>query len=401
MASSTKSHKVAFFLSGQEGGGLAVETKLLCKNLDRNYFKVVGIFCSPGPYFKEADLGLDQLVLTDIGLPRQMQIIEGDKWRHSKWAMIKNLGWFTRAVIKLSNFLKKNNVELVHSNGGYLNLIADIAAKKAGAKSIWHLRGLFSQDVPMRIYGGPLGAIISLCTDQFVGISRSVVDSMPALWKKKAVLVYDGIDFDELDAKSDDTWLRNQLGIEKDRPVIGTVGLVVPIKGHRDFIEMVNIVHKNLPEALFIVIGSPVKASADYAEQMHDLVNLYGLGDCFRWMGDVAGASRYLGGLDILVSATVPPGEGFGLTMVEAMGQGVPVVATCCGAGPELVPDGKAGFIVAANSPEKLAEAILKLLGNKNLCKQMGEYGRKWSRKTFDIKITTDKVEQLYLKLLD
>ncbi len=393
--------KIAFYLSGHEGGGAGYSTAALIKALSRNEFEVHVLCNEDGQYCEKLRSVADNVTVLGVGGPRQMQVIEVEKWRHSKLAIIGNIGWFGKAVMKLGRFLKEYDIDIVHSNGGNLSLIAGLAAKKAGIKSVWHRRGLLSKNVPMGIFLGPLGIVAAMCTDQFIGISQSVVDSMPKSWQKKAAVVYNGIDFAELDTKSDTGWLRRKLGIADDSLVVGTVGSVVPIKGHKDFIEAANILHKGFPDALFVAIGGAPESSRDYQKQLYKLADSYGLCECFKWMGNVPGVNRYLGGLDVLVSATVPPGEGFGLTVVEAMGQGVPVVATSCGASKELIPDGKGGLIVEANQPEKIAQAVSKLLSDKELYRRMARLGQKWSRQNFDIKITAAKVEKLYHKLLN
>jgi glycosyltransferase involved in cell wall biosynthesis len=376
-------------------------TAALIKALSRSEFEVWALCNEDGCYCGQLRKVADHVSVLGIARPRQMQVIEVEKWRHSKLAIIGNIGWFGKAVIKLSRFLKEYDIDIVHSNGGNLSLIAGLAAKKAGIKSVFHRRGLLSKDVPMRLFLGPLGIVAAMCTDQFIGISQSVVDSMPKLWQKRAAVVYDGIDFVGLDAGSDAAWLRRKLNVADDVPLVGIVGSIVPIKGHKNFIEAANILHKHFPQALFVVIGGALESSRDYQKQLCKLVDSYGLYDCFKWMGNVPGANRYLRGLDVLVSATIPPGEGFGLTVVEAVGQGVPVVATSCGASKELIPDGKGGLIIEANQPEKMAQAISKLLSDKELYRRMAQLGRKWSRRNFDIKITAAGVERLYHKLLN
>jgi glycosyltransferase involved in cell wall biosynthesis len=68
--------------------------------------------------------------------------------------------------------------------------------------------------------------------------------------------------------------------------------------------------------------------------------------------------------------------EPFGIPMIEAMACGVPVVAAQGGAVPEIVEDGETGLLVERGNATALAEAILRLLGDRDLRNSMGEAGR-------------------------
>lgn len=86
---------------------------------------------------------------------------------------------------------------------------------------------------------------------------------------------------------------------------------------------------------------------------------------------------------DIFISSTIY--EPFGITFVEAMNAGLPVVATKVGGIPDVVPDGKAGFLVEPDNIDEMAERLRQLIDDNLLRKQFGEYGRKWA-KQFDLK---------------
>jgi glycosyltransferase involved in cell wall biosynthesis len=79
--------------------------------------------------------------------------------------------------------------------------------------------------------------------------------------------------------------------------------------------------------------------------------------------------------------------EGFGLTVLEAMAAGRPIVASNVGAIPELIHDNENGFLVAAENPNDMAESILRILGDPHLRNRFSrnnldrvEEGYTWSR---------------------
>jgi L-malate glycosyltransferase len=101
---------------------------------------------------------------------------------------------------------------------------------------------------------------------------------------------------------------------------------------------------------------------------------------------------------DILVSPTVR--EGFGLSIAEAMACGLPVVASDCSAVPELVDDGKGGFLCPVGDTKAFAEKINFLAGSPELRRQMGEYNRAKVEKMFTLERMVSEYRELFESLL-
>ncbi|WP_449462750.1 glycosyltransferase family 4 protein [Tardisphaera miroshnichenkoae] len=98
------------------------------------------------------------------------------------------------------------------------------------------------------------------------------------------------------------------------------------------------------------------------------------------------------------VSASVDRSEGFGLTVLEAMASGLPVIATNVGGLPELVKDGVNGFLVSPRDPRSLADAMVRL-DDEGVAAQMGLRGREMAeRMTWDAMVSS--YEQLYSTLI-
>jgi glycosyltransferase involved in cell wall biosynthesis len=95
-----------------------------------------------------------------------------------------------------------------------------------------------------------------------------------------------------------------------------------------------------------------------------------------RYLGPVVGEAKS----DVLLSADILAfptyNDAFPLVVLEAMGAGLAVVATPEGAIPDMVRDGETGILVPHRDPEKLADALQRLLENPDLCRQMGRRGR-------------------------
>jgi glycosyltransferase involved in cell wall biosynthesis len=87
------------------------------------------------------------------------------------------------------------------------------------------------------------------------------------------------------------------------------------------------------------------------------------------------------------------------IALLEAMASRLPVVATAVGGNPEVVVDGKTGFLVKRKSPGQMAEKILWLLTHRTEAATMGQAGRKRVQDYFDIRQTIKAYEAIYLNL--
>ncbi len=92
--------------------------------------------------------------------------------------------------------------------------------------------------------------------------------------------------------------------------------------------------------------------------------------------------------------------EGFGFSILEAMACGKPVVATNCSAIPELIDDGKGGYLCEVNSVEQMVGAIRKLAQSAELRRKMGVYNREVVLKRFTLGQMANQYSALYRNLL-
>ena len=92
--------------------------------------------------------------------------------------------------------------------------------------------------------------------------------------------------------------------------------------------------------------------------------------------------------------------ESFGVSLIEGMASGLPVVATRTGGMPEVVEEGKTGLLVERGDVRELARAIICLLEDSSLQKSMGEKGRQRVEESFSYGDIADKLEQYYKALL-
>ena len=123
-----------------------------------------------------------------------------------------------------------------------------------------------------------------------------------------------------------------------------------------------------------------------------------GLLNHVKFMGLRRDIPEILSCADVFVLSSL--NEGFGLVLVEAMTMKLPIVATRVGGVPEIVEHGKTGILVAPQDPPAIADAILKLCSNRQWGRELGWAGYEKARNTFDVRVVTEKYEQLYMGAL-
>jgi len=103
--------------------------------------------------------------------------------------------------------------------------------------------------------------------------------------------------------------------------------------------------------------------------------------------------------MDILLMPTVR--EGFGLSVAEAMACGLPVVATNCSAIPELIDEGKGGFLCPPGDVNAFAEKLNILASSPKMRREMGEYNRSKVEKEFTLVRMVKEYKQLFHEILE
>ena len=173
---------------------------------------------------------------------------------------------------------------------------------------------------------------------------------------------------------------REQLGIHTtaNGPVIGMLGRITPMKGHLEFLESLYRIRTENPKIGFQVIIAG-GAGADPREQrlletIKAQVHDYGLSDRVHLIGEVDESTIALTAMDLFIFPSHL--ESFGMALVEAMACGLPVVACAAGGVVDIVEHDRTGLLVPVRDVPALAQAMLRLLQDENLCRRLGQNAR-------------------------
>jgi L-malate glycosyltransferase len=178
--------------------------------------------------------------------------------------------------------------------------------------------------------------------------------------------------------------------------IVTSVGNIRYVKGHDVLIKAASLVVQQFPEVIFSIAGKVLEA--DYFSDLEAMVQDLNLSKNFYFAGSVTDLRSHLGGADIFVLPS--RSEGFSNAIVEAMAASLPVVATDVGGNAEAVRNGVSGFIVPAEDPRALADAIIQLLRDPLKSKEMGVAGEKIAAEDFTTEAMMEKTVSTYRNLL-
>jgi glycosyltransferase involved in cell wall biosynthesis len=200
--------------------------------------------------------------------------------------------------------------------------------------------------------------------------------------------------------------LRNELGISGEVPLVGMVAyMYAPVwflgqqqglKGHEDFVMALRLASEARPDVRGVIVGGPWGKAASYEHRLRS----FGARLCngsLTFLGTRSDVPAIYPDLDL---AVVPSHSENCGGAVEPLLSSVPVVATNVGGLPDLIEDGKTGWLVPSRNPEALARAILEALQNREEAQRRAAEGRKRARRLFDVEKIGREIAGIYENVL-
>lgn len=204
-------------------------------------------------------------------------------------------------------------------------------------------------------------------------------------------VVHLGFDFDRFSPNERERErIRSEFHFDDDNFVIGYVGNFAPGKGHVNLIEAYAEVLKSIPNARLLLVGK------GRLQEVEDVIGRVGLGRRIAlagWRNDI---SACLNAMDIFVQPS--HSEAFSQVLIEAMGVGLPIVATNVGGASEVIDDRVNGFLVEPNNSAEIALRISELFEDVELRTLVSQKGRQSVRDRFTIANMVDRQYELYLE---
>jgi mannosyltransferase len=221
-----------------------------------------------------------------------------------------------------------------------------------------------------------------------------------AYLEREATVIHHGIDTTDFTPARDKAALRAELSLPASAILIGCYGRIRPQKGNDLFIEAMTQLLPKHPNAHAVMMGGVTDGFRDFLDGLKDKVAQAGLSDRVSFLPEAQDweITKYFQALDLYIAPQ--RWEGFGLTPLEAMACGVPVVATRVGAFEELVLQGETGLLVPREDQDALTSAIDDALSDAPRLAEWSEKARSHAASRFDITREAAALTAIYKELL-
>ena len=232
--------------------------------------------------------------------------------------------------------------------------------------------------------------------DAVVATSRRTASYL----RRPSQVILHGIDTETFRPAPDRTRIRRSLGLP-DRFTIGCFGRIRHQKGTDVFVHAMLDVLRDQPDMTALVMGRATGKHKTFLRSLRQTVEQAGLDDRILFLPEVPvhEVSRWYQALDLFVAPQ--RWEGFGVTPLEAMACGVPVIATTVGAFDELVVEGRTGNLVPPGDVERMRASVAATLESPDTVREWSRLARRHVEAGLRIEDEAAALNALYRTLLD
>lgn len=219
--------------------------------------------------------------------------------------------------------------------------------------------------------------------------------------QRPADVIHHGIDVQSFTPTDDKPALRARLGLPDTGPMIGCYGRIRHQKGTDIFVDTALALLSDHPTLTAVVMGRATGKDQAFDAELRARIAAAGATDRVIFAPEVPvwDIANWYAALDLYVAPQ--RWEGFGLTPLEAMACGVPVVATRVGAFEELIVDGQTGTLVPRDDLEAMTRAVDDAVSDPVRLKSWGKDARAHAVQSFDIKGEAAALIAIYREMLE
>jgi glycosyltransferase involved in cell wall biosynthesis len=292
-----------------------------------------------------------------------------------------------RALLRTARALRAARIDVVHGYQWRPALIGTLAARLAGVPLLLaSKRSLTGSD---RSAERAWRRIARHVDTVLVNADALRVEGEQSGMRCRWTLLQNGIDVDAFGTDAPSGAAKVALGLERDRPVVGTIGRLEWRKGQDVLIAAAACLRDRRPAPQLLVVGDGPTA-ADLRHQAQAL----GVAGLVRFTGTLEDVRPALAAMDVF--ALPSREEGMSNALMEAMAAGRPIVATDVGGNGEVLDRGRLGLLVPSDDPVALADAIARLLDDAPGAAARAERAREFVTARWDARAMVAELEAFY-----
>jgi glycosyltransferase involved in cell wall biosynthesis len=387
--------RIAIFDHSPDIGGAESSLLTFLEKMDRSRFKVKVILPLEGSFSRE--LRKINIHVKILHLP--LNLLRFKRKSELKSFLFLPFYFFSLSffLFRLGSYLKKNRFHLILTNTMKAHFYGSLAAWFCSTPVIWRFHDLlsvadfspwgiksvlfFGKHFPKKIL-----AVSSLTKDYLI---------KQGLKQDKIEVIYSGIDQELLEIKNVSKNIKDELKLENQSKLIGCIGRIIPQKGQHVLLQAIPGVIEKYPEAFFLIIGDLFLQEEAYKKELLEVIHKNGIEKKVIFTGFRTDIGDVIQSLDIVVFPSTAP-ESFGLSILEAMALGKPVIATKVGGVCEMIEDRGNGILIEPNHPEQITEQIVQLLSHKEMVDRIGEKAKETVMKKFSLMNYIGEMEKAF-----
>lgn len=299
----------------------------------------------------------------------------------------------------LARVFRQFRPDVVHTHKYKDSILATIVARCMGVPHIVRIvhglpepfQGL--TNVKMSAYMIADRFVTRRLVDKVIAVSSEIEQGLGRLYDPdRLVCIHNGIDLETVRVTTQRADKRREWGVDDKAMLIGTVGRLVPVKGHVVLLEAFRILSRSHANVLLIFVGDgPLRV------QLEADANRMGLGRSVIFAGHQELVHDFINMVDVFVLPSLH--EGIPMVLLEALALRRPVVASRVGGIPEVLADGYSGVLVSPTNAEELATAIKSLINDPSTAAALGVAGRSQVESEFSADLMATRTAEMYRTL--
>jgi len=287
------------------------------------------------------------------------------------------------AAIKLAVFCKKLDIDIIHTQFARENYIALLARFFGGPRVVYtshiNLVNTFAWKFANFFLARQNSAVIAVCTS---AKELLIQNKYPP---KKIQIIFNGV-----------KPIQAQTGVSpaKDPFVFTTLARLSYEKGLMFLLEGIKEFVKSGTAPNFVI---KIAGDGPMAEELRGYIRLYDLQEHVELLGYVVDTKEVLSQSHIYINSS--QNEALSFAILEAMAQGLPIIATKVGGNVDIIEKGGCGILIEYGNPKQLAAAMKNMLTNQKLYNQYSKNAKKAIAGTFNIEKTFQQTYDVYSKV--
>lgn len=271
-------------------------------------------------------------------------------------------------IPKLVKILKENNIQVIHSHNWVTLFHAVIAAKMANIPVIIHgEHGIETKNIEDSWRRYLVKKVLYYLCDHLIGISEEIKKTLIKNYRipsKKVTVVHNGVEIYKSNQNRNKVKIKKKYQLEDYSLIIGSVGRIKPVKDFMTLIRAFQIIKDKYIDSALVIVGPGNDDSNPYYKELRDLLDELNIKTVF-FTGIIENIPEVLAVFDIFINTSLS--EGISNTILEAMANKIPVVASRVGGNPELIEHERSGLLFESQNEQECAKCMIKILDDPDI----------------------------------